>query len=100
MTPTPQEQAKLTDASSNSGSDVDTSNHRDEKNAAGHVSATTPKTSHDFFRTFRFSRLVDPAEPWVLVENGSFLGYFDWLPEKYRVGPWSIAAICYLTVRE
>ena len=33
--------------------------------------------------------LLNTSKPWVLVENGSILGYFDWVPEKLRVGPWS-----------
>jgi hypothetical protein len=33
--------------------------------------------------------LLDPQKPWVVVENGSILGYFDWVPETLRIGPWS-----------
>jgi hypothetical protein len=36
--------------------------------------------------------LLDPSNPWVLVENGSILGYFDWVPKRLRVGPWSPVA--------
>jgi hypothetical protein len=36
-----------------------------------------------------FNLLLDPAKPWVVVENGSLLGYFDYVPETLRVGPWS-----------
>jgi len=32
--------------------------------------------------------LWDSSKPWVLVENGSILGYFDWVPTHLRVGPW------------
>lgn len=32
--------------------------------------------------------LFDPSQPWILVENGSILGYFDWVPAHLRVGPW------------
>jgi hypothetical protein len=28
-------------------------------------------------------------EPWVLVDNGSILGFFDWVPIHLRIGPWS-----------
>ena len=31
---------------------------------------------------------VDPNKPWQLVESGSLLGYFDWVPVKLRKGPW------------
>jgi hypothetical protein len=42
--------------------------------------------------------LFDTSKPWVLVENGSILGYFDWVPKKLRVGPWSPAASAMLFV--
>lgn len=43
-------------------------------------------------------RLLDPAEPWILTDEGSFLGYFDFVPREFRVGPWSAVALVYLTV--
>jgi hypothetical protein len=42
--------------------------------------------------------LFDTSKPWVLVENGSFCGFFDWVPVKFRVGPWNPFAILYLAV--
>lgn len=30
--------------------------------------------------------------PWVIVPNGSYQGYFDWVPIHYRIGTWSIQA--------
>lgn len=47
---------------------------------------------------FRLTDLLDPAKPWVLVENGSLNGYFSWVPEQLRVGPWSVSAFVYLTL--
>lgn len=42
---------------------------------------------------------IDPRQPWVLVPNGSLLGFFDWIPEKLRVGPWKpIAPILLVTM--
>jgi hypothetical protein len=41
--------------------------------------------------------LFDPSLPWVLVENGSIGGYFDWVPLEWRVGGWSVCAVVYLT---
>lgn len=41
----------------------------------------------------------DLAKPWVLVKEGSFLGYFDFVPRKLRVGPWhpiSIVSILFI----
>ena len=38
------------------------------------------------------------SSEWVLVPDGSFLGYFDWVPRKFRVGPWSSVALVYLTL--
>jgi len=32
------------------------------------------------------------ADPWLLVPDGNLLGYFTWVPEHLRVGPWSKAA--------
>jgi len=32
--------------------------------------------------------LFDSMKPWILVDNGSILGYFDWVPARLRVGPW------------
>jgi hypothetical protein len=34
------------------------------------------------------SSFCDPRQPWVLVPNGSLYGFFDWVPERLRVGPW------------
>jgi hypothetical protein len=40
-------------------------------------------------------KLFDPYQPWVLVPEGSWNGYFDWVPRKFRVGPISYVAIAY-----
>lgn len=53
-------------------------------------------TFKEFMRDFSLYSLVDPDQEWVIVPEGSFLGYFDWVPRSLRVGPWSSAAICYL----
>eukprot|EP00542_Grammatophora_oceanica_P018178 CAMPEP_0194049706 /NCGR_PEP_ID=MMETSP0009_2-20130614/30846_1 /TAXON_ID=210454 /ORGANISM="Grammatophora oceanica, Strain CCMP 410" /LENGTH=139 /DNA_ID=CAMNT_0038695921 /DNA_START=103 /DNA_END=519 /DNA_ORIENTATION=- len=42
------------------------------------------------------SDLFDADKPWVLVPNGSLLGYFDWVPVKLRMGPWSSVATPFL----
>ena len=42
--------------------------------------------------------LLDTSKPWVLVEDGSILGYFDFVPKKLRVGPWSPVAPAMLFV--
>ena len=51
-----------------------------------------------FRRHFSVWDLLDPQKPWVLVEKGSFLGFFNYVPEHLRVGSWSAAAISYLVV--
>jgi hypothetical protein len=33
--------------------------------------------------------LLNPEKSWILVDKGIILGYFDWVPEKLKVGPWS-----------
>jgi hypothetical protein len=38
---------------------------------------------------------LDPHQPWVLVPEGSWNGYFDWVPREFRVGPISYVAIAY-----
>ena len=42
--------------------------------------------------------LFDTSKSWVLIENGSLCGFFDWVPAKFRVGPWNPFAILYLAV--
>ncbi|CAB9502869.1 expressed unknown protein [Seminavis robusta] len=44
------------------------------------------------------SDLFDLSKPWVLVENGSYQGYFDNVPAAFRVGPWKLACRLYLVV--
>jgi len=39
---------------------------------------------------------ANPRGPWVLVPEGSLMGYFDWVPKHLRVGPWSLLAPLYL----
>lgn len=41
---------------------------------------------------------LDPRSPWVLVEDGSLLGFFDWVPKNLRVGPWSSFAMPTLAI--
>jgi hypothetical protein len=52
----------------------------------------------EFLRTLTVWDFIDPDIPWVLVENGSLGGSFDFVPDHFRVGPWSISALIYLTV--
>ena len=69
-----------------------------ESSQGGEMAAMQASRVAEFASTFRIWRFIDPREPWVLVENGSLLGFFDWVPEKCRAGPWSMTAICWLTV--
>lgn len=39
---------------------------------------------------FRLSSFL--SRKWVLVPNGSLMGFFDWVPENLRVGPWKPVA--------
>jgi hypothetical protein len=50
----------------------------------------------DFLRGHSLWDLVNPNKPWVLTDNGSFLGFFDFIPEHYRHGPWSLSAMLFL----
>jgi len=40
----------------------------------------------------------DVRKPWVMVPDGSFLGYFDWVPPVYRIGPWNKLSSCYMVM--
>lgn len=37
-------------------------------------------------------QFFDPSSPWVLVNEGSLMGTFDFVPKKLRVGPWTTFA--------
>lgn len=54
-------------------------------------------STDDFRRKFSVWHLLDPSRPWVLVPEGSFGGFFDWVPAHFRIGPWCATAIAYLT---
>jgi hypothetical protein len=77
---------------------------RQNKSSSSSSSNTSPPpstkkvsmTMQEFMQSFSLSTLIDPSQPWVLVEDGSFLGIFDWVPRRLRVGPWSTCAICYV----
>lgn len=51
---------------------------------------------HHFLKSSLAKDFFDLTKPWVLVPNGSFLNYFDWVPIRFRVGPWHPACIAYL----
>jgi hypothetical protein len=40
---------------------------------------------------------VDPSKPWVLVPDGNFLGFFEFVPPIFRVGPWAVGPMIYIT---
>jgi len=61
------------------------------------VAATETKSSvgraqayENFKKEFSLWHFVDPSKPWVMVPNGSMLGFFDFTPYHWRNGPWSI----------
>lgn len=43
-------------------------------------------------------QFFNPNSPWVLVKNGSLLGYFDFVPAHLRVGPWTTFAPIYISL--
>jgi hypothetical protein len=57
------------------------------------VPQSTLKEAKSKLPPIRISSFLDPREPWVLVPNGSLLGFFDWVPENLRIGPWSAFAL-------
>eukprot|EP00559_Dactyliosolen_fragilissimus_P006986 CAMPEP_0184856032 /NCGR_PEP_ID=MMETSP0580-20130426/1194_1 /TAXON_ID=1118495 /ORGANISM="Dactyliosolen fragilissimus" /LENGTH=277 /DNA_ID=CAMNT_0027350797 /DNA_START=15 /DNA_END=845 /DNA_ORIENTATION=- len=50
--------------------------------------APTGTTGNTKFPEINISSFLSPT-PWVLVPNGSFMGFFDGVPAKLRTGPWS-----------
>jgi len=51
-----------------------------------------------FKKTSVLQDFFNPSKPWVLVPRGSFMGNFDWVPAKFREGPWHPACAAYLVV--
>ncbi len=69
---------------------------KEKEESHGDDALRRKRRADEFRRTFSVWKFVDPKQPWILVENGSFLGFFDWLPEHFRMGPWSISALALL----
>mmetsp|Transcript_5396 Transcript_5396/g.5925 ORF Transcript_5396/g.5925 Transcript_5396/m.5925 type:complete len:429 (+) Transcript_5396:602-1888(+) len=40
-------------------------------------------------KLLKLTTFFDPRQNWVLVPDGSFMGFFDWVPKHLRIGPWS-----------
>ena len=68
------------------------------------TTAERDKRREEFRKTFNPSKkslvslYFDRNNPWILVQNGSLMGYFDWVPLSLRLGPWSPLAPIYLTL--
>ena len=45
-----------------------------------------------FFEEHSVWDFFDSSKPWVLIKGGSFIGFFDYVPENLRIGPWSKVA--------
>ena len=82
------------DSADGSQNDDSTSNKDDDQAQK----QKRPQKFKAFLRDFSLWKLIDPSQPWVLVEEGSFMGFFDWIPRHIRVGPWSVAALSYIFV--
>mmetsp|Transcript_5528 Transcript_5528/g.6783 ORF Transcript_5528/g.6783 Transcript_5528/m.6783 type:complete len:339 (-) Transcript_5528:48-1064(-) len=54
------------------------------------VETSKIKEARDKLPELRLSSFL--SRNWVLVPNGSLLGFFDWVPENLRVGPWKPVA--------
>lgn len=62
------------------GDDDDDDEHVDSRSAnrgGGSVDV------EQLMSTLSWRRFVDPNEPWVLVPNGSFAGYFDFVSDAH-----------------
>lgn len=88
-------------ASTSTSSDPDKRTRTNEYTTS-YSSSMSQEDRNRAFRTLLQSLsvldFVDPSKTWVLVPNGSLMGYFDWVPEHFRVGPWSVVAVVYLTI--
>jgi hypothetical protein len=51
----------------------------------------------EFIHNLTVWDFIDPDNPWVMVEHGSLAGRFDFIPLRFRVGPWSLSAMIYIT---
>lgn len=43
------------------------------------VESSKLKEAKDKFPPITLRSFIDPTQPWVLVPNGSLLGFFDWV---------------------
>jgi len=47
------------------------------------------KLAKEDFPKLTILSFIDPRKPWLLVPSGSLMGYFDFVSEHYRIGPWT-----------
>jgi hypothetical protein len=83
------------------GSGIDnkpSANHHEMDIVASFEKVDCNEVLHYFTKTSVLMDFVNPTKPWVLVPNGSFMGYFDWVPLRFRYGPWHPACVAYLGV--
>lgn len=79
----------------NSNDGVDAHAPRASSSSSASSAAEPHKQQHSY-DNLRWTDLFRRHQPWVLVPHGSLGGYFDFVPEHLRVGPWSSVAILYL----
>ncbi|CAJ1958984.1 unnamed protein product [Cylindrotheca closterium] len=75
----------------NSSSEGGNATEEEKKPSPDKISQTANGISiKDFF---------DLSKPWVLVPDGSFSGFFNFIPATYRQGPWSpVATIAIIVI--
>jgi hypothetical protein len=88
------------EATTSAGSSTSPVNEKEDLHQAHHNSSNDRKpTMEEYMQNLSPWDVFDvTTKPWVLVEDGSFYGYFDWVPRELRVGPWSFSACAYLFV--
>jgi hypothetical protein len=47
------------------------------------IESSKLKAAKDKLPPIKLSSFIDPREPWVMVPNGSLLGFFDWVSMKF-----------------
>ncbi|CAB9526888.1 expressed unknown protein [Seminavis robusta] len=83
----------------NSSSKNASSDHHDEVDiVASFENVDCNEVWNFFMKTSVLSDFFNWRKPWVLVPQGSFMGYFDWVPLRFRYGPWHPACMAYLGV--
>lgn len=51
----------------------------------------------NYLSKFSVADFFDTSNPWILADNGSFMGCFDFVPSMFRKGDWAVIPIIFIT---